>query len=106
MLGAEFAVTKPKGLKNLVLASGPASILLFIASLKEKLAQFPQEIQNTIKKHEDASTTDDPEYMQAMMPFLFKHVCRLNPPPAEFMVCLNWLKKDPTIYHTMYVSTP
>jgi L-proline amide hydrolase len=106
MFAAEFAVTKPKGLKNLVLASGPASMPLFIASQKEKLAQLPQEIQDTLKKHEDAGTTDDPEYMQAMMPFLFKHVCRLNPPPAEFMACLAWLEKDPTVYHTMCVFFP
>ena len=106
MLAAEFAVTKPKGLKNLVLASGPASMPLFIVSLREKIAQLPQEIQDTLKKHEDAGTTDDPEYMHAMMPFLFKHVCRVNPPPPEFMACLTWLEKDPTVYHTMYVSFP
>lgn len=106
MLAAEFAVTKPKGLKNLVIASGPASMPLFIASLKEKIAQLPQEIQDILKKHEDAGTTDDPEYMKAMMPFLFKHVCRLNPPPPEFMVCLEWLEKDPTVYHTMCVFSP
>ena len=104
MFAAEFAVTQPKGLKNLVLASGPASMPLFITSQKEKLAQLPQELQDTLKKHEDAGTTDDPEYMQAAMPFLLKHVCRVKPPPQEFMVCLQWLEKDPTVYHTMCVS--
>ena len=104
MLAAEFAVTKPKGLKNLVLTSGPASMSLFITSQKEKLAELPKDIQETLKKHEDADTTDDPEYMHAMMPFLFKHVCRMDPPPAEFMACLTWLEKDPTVYHTMWVS--
>lgn len=104
MFAAEFAVTKPKGLKNLVLASGPASMALFIASQKEKIAQLPQEIQDILKKHEDDGTTDDPEYKEAMMPFLFNYVCRLNPPPAEFMACLTWLEKDPTVYHTMCVS--
>jgi len=101
MLAAEFATTKPEGLKNLVIASGPASMELFVAAQKEMLRAFPQEIQDTLKKHEDAGTTDDPEYKQAMMPFLFEHVCRLKPPPAEFMVCLGWLEKDPTVYHTM-----
>jgi proline-specific peptidase len=105
MLAAEFAATKPKGLKNLVLASGPASMELFIASQKEKIAKLPQEIRDTLKKHEEAGTTDDPEYKEAMMPFLFEHVCRLKPPPAEFMVCLGWLEKDPTVYHTMWVSS-
>ncbi|KAF9791232.1 Alpha/Beta hydrolase protein [Thelephora terrestris] len=101
MLAAEFATTKPKGLKNLVLASGPASMELFMASQKEKLARLPQEIQDTLKKYEDAGTTDDPEYKKAMMPFLVEYVCRLKPPPAEFMVCLDWLEKDPTVYYTM-----
>jgi len=69
MLAAEFAVTKPKGLKNLVLASGPASMSLsFIASQKEKLAQLPQEIQDTLKKHEDAGTTNNPEYIRNSCP--------------------------------------
>ena len=106
MFAAEFAVTKPNGLKNLVLASGPASMPLFIASQKEKIAQLPQKNQVTLKKHEDAGTTDDPEYLQAMMPFLSKYVCRLDPPPAEFMACLTWVEKDPTVYHTMCVSPP
>lgn len=106
MLAAELATTKPKGLKNLVFASGPASMELFMISLKEKLAGLPQEIQDTIKKHEDAGTTNDPEYQQAMMPFLFKHVCRLDPPPVEFMACLHELEKDPTVYHTMCISFP
>jgi proline-specific peptidase len=106
MLAAEFATTKPKGLKNLILASGPASMELFSASQKEKLAKFPQEIQDTLRKHEEAGTTDDPEYKNAMMPFLFEHVCRLKPPPPEFMACLSWLEKDPTVYYTMYVPFP
>lgn len=104
MLATELAATKPKGLKNLVLASGPASMQLFMASLKKKLAELPQEIQDTLKKHEDAGTTDDPEYQNAMMSFLSKYVCRLEPPPAEFMACLRWLEEDPTVYHTMYAS--
>lgn len=103
MLAAEFATTKPNGLKNLVLASGPASMGLFMASLKEKLAKLPQEIQDTLKKHEDAGTTDDEEYKKAMIPFLLEYVCRVKPPPAEFMACLGWLDKDPTVYHTMCV---
>ena len=106
MLAAEFAVTKPKGLKNLILSSGPASMPLFVVSQQGKLAQLPQEIQDILKKHEEAGTTDDPEYMKAMMPFLLKHVCRLNPPPPEFLICLEWLEKDPTVYHTMCVSNP
>ena len=106
MLAAEFATSQPKGLKNLVLASGPASMELLVTSQKEKLTKLPQEIQDTLKKHEDAGTTDDPEYKNAMMPFLFEHVCRLKPPPAEFMVCLDWLEKDSTVYHTMCVSFP
>jgi len=101
MLAAEFATTEPKGLKNLILASGPASMELFAASQKEKLAKFPHEVQDTLKKHEGAGTTDDPEYKDAMMPFLFEHVCRLKPPPEELMTCLHWLEQDPTVYHTM-----
>lgn len=104
MLAAEFATTKPKGLKNLVLASGPASMELVIASQKERLAKFPQEIRDTLKKHEDAGTTDNLEYKHAMMPFMFEHVCRLKPPPAEIIACLGWIEKDPTVYHTMCVS--
>ena len=106
MLAAEFATAKPKGLKNLILASGPASMELFMASQKVKLAGLPQEIQDTLKKHQDAGTTNLPEYNQAVMPFMVKHVCRLDPPPDEFMVCLGWLEKDPTVYHTMWVFFP
>jgi proline iminopeptidase len=45
------------------------------------LAQFPQEVQDTIKRHEAAGTTACPEYAAAILPFYKRHVCRLEPWP-------------------------
>ena len=39
--------------------------------------ELPEDVQATLTHHEEAGTTDAPEYQQAMLVFYARHVCRL-----------------------------
>src|SRR5207247_9827256 len=51
--------------------------------------------------HEEAGTTDDPEYEEACMVFYKRHLCRLETWPDGLVESFEWIARDPTVYHTM-----
>lgn len=81
MLAMEYALTHPAGLASLVLASAPASVPQWVEETAKLRAQLPQDVQDTLRRHEDAETTADPEYQLAAMEFYRRHVCRVDPWP-------------------------
>ena len=85
MLAMEYALTEPAGLASLVLASSPASIPLWLDETARLRAQLPPEVQDTLARHEEAGTTDDPAYEEACMAFYERHVCRVVPFPDYVM---------------------
>jgi len=101
MLGAEFAVRRPAGLKALVIANSPASMELWISEANRLRAELPPEVQATLLAHEAAGTTSSAEYKAASDVFYDRHVCRVKPKPDDVSRMEAWLEKDPTVYHTM-----
>lgn len=101
MLGAEHAVTQPAGLKSLVIANSPASMELWVAEANRLREALPPEVQAALLQHEAAGTTDTPEYQRAMMAFYARHVCRVQPMPAEVQRTFDAIAEDPTVYYTM-----
>jgi len=81
MLAMEYALAQPNGLASLVLASSPASIPQWIEETAKLRAQLPQDVQETLTRHENAGTIHDPEYTEACMVFYQRHVCRVDPFP-------------------------
>ncbi|MEP6766978.1 MAG: hypothetical protein ABJB66_21855, partial [Gemmatimonadaceae bacterium] len=61
----------------------------------------PQDVQDTLTKHEAAGTTESVEYVDAMNVFYAKHVCRVVPHPPELARTFQAMAEDPTVYHTM-----
>lgn len=78
MLGAEHAVTQPKGLKALIIANSPASMALWLQGAAKLRAQLPADVQQTLLDHEAAGTLDSAEYKAASAVFYQRHVCRLD----------------------------
>jgi L-proline amide hydrolase len=101
MLGAEHAVTQPKGLKALVIANSPASMELWVREANRLREALPPEVQATLLKHERAGTTSDPDYVKAMRVFYDRHVCRVTPWPDEVARTFRAIDEDPTVYWTM-----
>ena len=101
MLGAEFAVRRPAGLRRLVIANSPASMPLWSEAAGSLRAELPAAVNETLLEHERAGTTDSPEYLQAMRVFYDRHVCRVVPNPPEVAASFAAIDNDPTVYTTM-----
>jgi L-proline amide hydrolase len=100
-LAQEYALTRPPGLRSLVLADTAASFPDFVAEANRLRAELPPEVEATLRRHEAAETTDDPEYAAACQVFYARHVCRLDPWPQDLVDGFDWIDRDPTVYHTM-----
>jgi L-proline amide hydrolase len=101
MLGAEHAVTRPKGLGALVIADAPASMELWMREANRLREGLPPAVQATLLRHEKAGTMDSREYNAALRVFYDKHVCRINPWPPEVQRSIDAATEDPTVYMTM-----
>jgi L-proline amide hydrolase len=101
MLGAEIAVRRPAGLASLSICNSPASMELWMAAAALLRADLPAETQAALDRHEAAGTVADPEYVAATMEFYRRHVCRLEPMPADFVASEEQMEAEPTVYHTM-----
>jgi L-proline amide hydrolase len=99
-LAQEYALTQPGGLRSMVLADTAASFPDFVAEANRLRAELPSEVEATLRRHEEAGTTNDSEYEQACLVFYARHVCRVEWPP-EVAASFQWIARDPTVYHTM-----
>jgi len=101
MLGMEYALTQPEGLESLILADSPASMPQWVAEANRLRAELPTQVQETLLTHEEAGTTDDPAYEEAMMVFYRRHVCRLDPWPDCLNRAFEKTVQNPEVYNTM-----
>lgn len=100
-LAQEHALTRPPGLRSLVLSNTAASFPDFVAEANRLRADLPPGVDDTLRRHEESGTTDDPEYATACMVFYARHVCRLDPWPQGVVDGFAKIEEDPTVYHTM-----
>ncbi len=99
MLGMEYALTDPEGVASLTVANSPASMIHWVSEANRLRADLPIEVQQILLKHEEAGTTDDPEYEEAMQAFYLRHVCRLDPWPDYVNRAFEKLGDE--VYNTM-----
>jgi L-proline amide hydrolase len=102
MLAMEYVLNRPVGLASLILSSSPASIPQWIAEANRLRRELPQEVEETLRHHEEAGTTNDPAYEEAMQVFYQRHVCRLDPWPEPWERALAKLMANPEVYNTMF----
>jgi proline-specific peptidase len=100
MLLLEYALTQPPGVASLTLASTAASIPAWVSEANRLLADLPADIQETLRTHEEAGTTDSPEYEAAGEFFYRRHVCRTDPWPEYFTLAMENLRAE--VYNTMW----
>jgi L-proline amide hydrolase len=101
MLAMEHALRHPAGLRSIVVADSPASIPLWVEEANRLRRDLPAEVQDTLSRHEEAETTDSPEYQQAMLAFYTRHVCRLPEWPEAVQRTFAAIEADPTVYGSM-----
>ena len=98
LFSLEYALTQPQGLVSLILASSTSSIPLWIVEANRLRESLPPDIQEILLRHEAAGTTDDPEYLQAMMVFYERHVIRVVPMPEHVQRAMDQVGQ---VYYTM-----
>ncbi|KAI6001063.1 proline-specific peptidase [Pisolithus orientalis] len=64
-------------------------------------SQLPQDVQDTLDKHEAEGTTADEAYQRAKLVFYEHILCRKVPMPEPAKTSFAWIKKDPTVSMTM-----
>ena len=101
MLGMQYAAEQPEGLVSLAVESSPPSVPAWMPELERLRAELPPEVAETLRRHEEAGTTDDPEYEAASMEFYKRHVCRVDPWPDWLVECFRVLDANPEVYHAM-----
>ena len=100
-LAQEHALAHPPGLRSLVLSNTAASFPAFVDEANRLRADLPPDVEATLRRHEEAGTTDAPEYADACRVFYGRHVCRLEQWPEEVTYSFAMIEEDPTVYHTM-----
>ena len=101
MLAMEYALTQPRGLESLILASSPASIPQWVEETGKLRADLPPDVQAVLDRHEAAGTTDDPEYEEAATEFYKRHVCRTEPWPDCVLRSFQFIAEHGVVYRTM-----
>jgi len=100
MLATDYMLTKPAGVRSLILSSPAISIPRWLADANVFRSQLPADVQATLKKHEDAGTTDSQEYQDAVTEYYKLHLCRIFPYPSEMESTMKNAGMD--VYLTMW----
>jgi L-proline amide hydrolase len=101
MLGMQYAAGRPEGLVSLTVESSPPSVPDWMPEVARLRSELPPEVEATLQKHEEAGTTDSPEYEAATMVFYLSHLCRVDPWPDWLVECFEKLEANPEVYHSM-----
>jgi proline iminopeptidase len=102
-LALSYALIGPPGLESLVLASPLVSTARWIEDARRLRADLSEEVQRTLREHEEREFTGCPEYMAATVAFYRRHLCRLEPWPEELERGFAGMGLD--VYETMWGPT-
>ncbi|MFJ4679691.1 proline iminopeptidase-family hydrolase [Kitasatospora sp. NPDC088783] len=101
MLALETALTRPAGLRALVLADTFASSPAYVRGVAGLLARLPAEQREVLARHEAGEPVDPAAYGEAMTAFYRRHVYRAGPAPEALRRTMAAMAEDPTVYRTM-----
>jgi len=93
MLGAEYAVLKPKRLGKLILSDSLAAMDMWGQSETQLLSTFPQDVQEGIA----VGFSDPARFRAAMQVYYDSYGCTVQPWPASLNASFDALFADPTV---------
>jgi proline-specific peptidase len=98
MLAASYMLTRPSGVRSLVLASAPMSVPRYAQEARDLLTTLPEATRTAIEAHERDGSFDSPEYQAAMMEFYKLYLARRQPWSAEIEKTFAELNPDVYVY--------
>lgn len=100
MLAMEYMLTKPGGVRSLILASPVISVKRWAEDAERLVAELPEDMQQAIADHHAAGTTDDPAYQAATMEYYRRHLSRSDPWSPDLLKSFEQLNAE--IYTYMW----
>lgn len=83
MLAVDYFLSRPEGIKSIMLASPIIKISLWAKAWADYKENLPSAVLETLKFYEEQNWYDAPEYLMAVNEFYKRHVCRLDPQPLH-----------------------
>ncbi|MFC2043187.1 proline iminopeptidase-family hydrolase [Chloroflexota bacterium] len=80
-LAIEYILTRPAGVRSLILASTSAGLPEYVRVIQHLIAILPPDIRDTLQRYEAAGELHHPDYEVATLKFYQHHLCRLDPWP-------------------------
>ena len=99
-LALAHADAHPGAVASLVLSSPLVSVAEWMADAATLVARLPRGVRETIARHEEQQSYDDPAYVAATAEFYHRFLCRLDPWPSELLRTFEELGEGP--YRTMW----
>jgi proline iminopeptidase len=100
MLATDYLLTKPAGVRSVILASPAISIPRWLADTDTLLGEMPDSIQDAVARHEAAGTFDAPEYQAGVIAFYQRYLARTLPWSADLDSAIAQLST--TVYGYMW----
>lgn len=100
MLAVDYMLTKPSGVRSLILASPSLSISRWLEDAAKLKKTLPESMQTAITKAERSGNYDTPEYQAAVTEYYKRYLCRRDPWPDDVNRSLAELSMS--VYKTMW----
>lgn len=91
LLAIAYALAHPKPIRTLVSASGLVDVPLTSREMERLKRELPAPLPDILERHEARGEYQHPEYLDAVMQFYRRHLCRLPVWPAEVTYTLDHL---------------
>lgn len=96
MLALAYSIKYQANLKSVTTSSGLSSITDTVKEMKRLISMLPEKERGAIEKHEADGDYSNPEYQEAAMYFMKKHLFRRDEWPPEVMETMETMEKRGT----------
>ena len=81
MLALQYATHQPKGIKSMIIASSPSSMILWQQEALRLRSYLPKDMEEALIQADIDGDFDRPEVVAATDEYYRRHVCKLDPQP-------------------------
>jgi len=85
MLAVDYMLTNPVGVEALILSSPCLSARMWKEDADRLRLELPGNVQAILLRHEAEGTTESKEYQEAVMEYVKRFACRINPLPQDVL---------------------
>jgi proline iminopeptidase len=89
MLAIAYALKYQRNMRTMTTVGGLHSVPLTLKEMLRMKKRLPRDVQKTMDRYESVGDYTNPEYLEAVMVFYRKHLCRLTEWPKEVTYSLD-----------------